>query len=213
MGDEVNKMAGWALSGLLTDPDGTVVDPRVNLGSPLLTGTARLSDFQATLSGVDAVTHADPKLADDEPVRSVVLDREVLVVRPVWLPAWRRVGDHLDHAGELGTTQGGARLEYLPSAMWPYSNLFMDSFTGAELGDGVEAFVRATRSDTLNELGDAARDDLARATTGFGSFAEACRRVVPGVPSAVRALAAWGQLFTDPDVVHQLRPALYTWWS
>lgn len=210
---DLNKMAGWALSGLLTDDDGRVVDPRVNAASPLLTGAARLADFQAALSGVDAVTHADPKLAPDEPSRAVVLDREVVIVRPVWLPAWHRVGDHLDRAGELGSPEDQARLEYLPAAMWPYSNLFMDSFTGAELGDGVDAFVRATRSDTLNELDGAARDDLARATTGFASFAQAQMRVVPGVPSAVRALVTWGGLFTDPDVVHHLRPALYTWWS
>lgn len=213
MSAELNKMAGWGLSGLMTDDDGQVIDPRVNTDSPLLTGTARLTDFQAALSGVDVVTHADPKLADDEPSRSVVLDREVLIVRPVWLPAWHRVGDHLDRAGELGEPEDGARLEYLPSAMWPYSNLYMDAHTGAELGEEVEAFVRATRSTTFDTLDDAARDDLARATTGFASLAQAQMRVVPGVPSAVRALVTWGRLFTDPSVVHQLRPALYTWWS
>lgn len=210
---DLTKMAGWALSGLLTDEDGQVVDPRVNTASPLLTGTARLADFRATLTGVDAVTHADPRLADDEPSRSVVLDREVLIVRPVWLPAWHRVGDDLDRAGELATQDEGARLEYLPSAMWPYSNLFMDAHTGAELGEEVEAFVRATRSTTFDTLDDASRDDLARATTGFASLAQAQLRVAPGVPSAVRALVTWGRLFTDPSVVHQLRPALYTWWS
>lgn len=211
---ELNKMTGWALSGLLTSEDGTVIDPRVNTASPLLTGTARLEDFRRSLTGMDTVTHADPKLEQDEPSRAVVLDREVLIVRPVWLPTWHRVGDHLDRAGELGTPEDGdARLEYLPAAMWPYANLFMDAYTGAELGDEVEAFVRATRSATFDSLDEHARDELARATTGFDSFAQARLRVVPGVPSAVRALTGWGGLFTDPATVHQLRPALYTWWS
>lgn len=210
---DLTKMAGWALSGLLTDDAGNVVDPRINLASPLLTGTARLDDFRRILTGVDALNHADPRLADDEPCRSVVLDRQVLIVRPVWLPTWHRVGDDLDRAGEPGDPGAGGRLEYLPSALWPYSNLFMDAHTGEGLADGVEAFVRATRSGALDTMDEAARDELARATTGLPSFEQARRRVVPGVPSAVQALVTWGQLFTDPGIAHHLRPALYTWWS
>jgi len=33
------------------------------------------------------------------------------------------------------------------------------------------------------------------------------------VPSAIRALLRYGELFTDPATVAQLRPALYSWWT
>lgn len=213
--NDTNKMTGYALAHLATNTDGRLVDPRVNPDSPLLTGQARLADFLEHLSGVDALTHAGPELAEDEPVRAVVHDPVggipgVLMIRPAWLPSWHRVGDDLDRAGELGAP--GARLEFLPSAMWPYSAQFMDAATGNELGEEVLAFVRAIQSG-VPDLDDAAKDALARATTGFATFAEAERRVVAAVPSAVRALVEWGELFTEPAVVNQLRPALYTWWS
>ena len=221
---DLHKMTGWAVSGLETDPAGSLVDPRVNARSPLLTGTARLVDFVATLSGFDAAMHTDPALAPDEPCRAVVHDGVngvpgALVVRPVWLPSWHRVGDYLDRAGELGgPDQASARLEYLPSAMWPYAGEFMDADTGAALTDGVQAWTHVVRSvgdpsSPVHDLDDLERDELARATTGFASFAEARRRVAPAVPSVVQALVRWGGLFTDPDMVHQMRPALYTWWS
>ncbi len=215
---ELNKMTGWAISGLATDKQGALSDPRVNAGSPLLTGGASLTDFQSVLTGIDAVTHADPALSDDEPSRAVVHDPVggipgVLVVRPVWLPSWHRVGDDIDRAAELGTHVPAARLEFLPSAVWPYSSEFMDAVTGEDLDPPAGAFVRAAASADIAAMDGASRDELARSTVGFDTFEEAQRRTVPRVPSAIRALVKWGRLFHDPAMVNQLRPALYTWWS
>ena len=221
---ELNKMTGYALTGLSVDNDGHLADPRVNAASPLLTGSATLTDFLAGLTGMDAAMHRDRGLAEDEPCRAVVHDGldgipGVLIVRPVWLPSWHRVGDVMDRAGELGVPDAVAgRLEVLPAGLWPFSGQFMDADTGAELHGAINSWVHATyRSPAgvslVDGLDERARDALAVATTGFASYAEASARVVPSVPSAIRALLAWGELFTDPGTIAQMRPALYTWWA
>lgn len=220
---DLNKMTGYALVGLRTDADGHLDDPRINLSSPLLTGTASLAGYLAELTGVDAVLARKSDLADDEPARAVVHDAiggipGVLIIRPVASPAWHRTGDVVDRASELGTTHTTARLEPLPGGLWPFSSQFMDADTGDQMNAPVLAWVRATDVDAdgaseVDGLTSVERDALAQATTGFDSFEEATRRVVPDVPSAIRTLVRWGNLFTDPATVAQMRPALYTWWS
>jgi hypothetical protein len=41
---ELNRMTGYALASLSTTAAGELDDPRINLRSPLLTGTATLDD-------------------------------------------------------------------------------------------------------------------------------------------------------------------------
>jgi len=82
----------------------------------------------------------------------------------------------------------------------------------------VNAWVRATTTSArgvgpVDELDGPARDAMTAALTGFATYAEAKARIVPSVPSPIRALLTWGALFTDPSTVRDLRPALYTWWS
>ena len=217
---ELNKLTGYALTGLTTNDRGELTDPRINTRSPLLTGQATLEGFLASLSGMDVVEHRSRELAGDEPCRAVVHHGGpggipgVLMIRPVSLPSWHRVGDVLDLATEAGVPSSVAtRLELLPTGLWPYSSQFMDADTGRDLEAGASAWARASTSAAVLDLDDQSRNMMAAATTGFATAGEATRRVVPSVPSAVRALIRWGGLFTDPAVVAQLRPALYTWWA
>lgn len=218
---DLNRMTGYALTGLATGADGQLTDPRLNTSSPLLAGAARLDDFLGHLEGTDRVLHRGSDLADDEPARAVVHDPHagipgVLVIRPVWCTQWHRVGDALDAAGEQGRRE--ARLRILTEGIWPYNAQFMDAATGEVFGDQVLAWVRARadRSDPTSpvaSLTDHEWDELAAASTGLASAASADARVVPAVPSAVVALVNWGRLFNDETLIRQLRPALYTWWS
>lgn len=48
---------------------------------------------------------------------------------------------------------------------------------------------------------------------GFKDYAQANRYIAPIVPGEIRALAEFGDLFTSPDVLLQLRPLLYCYWS
>lgn len=216
-------MTGYTLTGLATDADGNLADPRINFRSPLLTGTATLDEFLAQLTGMDAAMARDLELAPDEPARSVVHHGGpggipgVLVIRPVTCPSWHRIGDVLDRAS-VQASPPASELQMLTSALWPYSSEFMDADTGRLLDGPVGTWAQAvTRSraglSPVDDLDLAAKDALAGATTGFATFEEASRRVVAAVPSAVRTLITWGRLFTDPATVADLRPALYTWWE
>lgn len=46
----------------------------------------------------------------------------------------------------------------------------------------------------------------------YADAAEAAARIVPTVPSDLRRLAEYGQLFTSDDVWKSLRPVLYRYW-
>jgi hypothetical protein len=221
---ELNRMTGYALTGLAVDPaTGRLDDPRINSASPLLTGTATLCGYLDQLTGLDAAMARGLTLAADEPSRAVVHPTGpgaipgVLVIRPVTAPSWHRVGDVLDLASIQGAP-AASRLEQLSSGLWPYSAEFMDAQTGHPIGGPISAWVRATDRRgagprPIDDLDAAGRDALARATTGFETFEEATRRVVPSVPSSVRTLIEWGELLNDPGVLADLRPALYTWWA
>lgn len=224
MGISLTKMLGWAL----TDVAHTGVllnDPRIDPGSPLLTGHADLGSYRAYLEqpAPDNLRRRSRRLNTfpdtADPSQAVRWDAEyglgrVLCVRPLAFPDWSRRNNPIDWVEEEwirpGALARGAepRVDMLPAAPYPFTG-WMDTRDGRLLGDDVMWWVRA-RYDLAAKPDDL---DVYAQEAGFAGHADATARVAPVVPDQVRSLIEWGGLFTGPDVWLSLRPVLYTYLS
>lgn len=240
VGIRINKAIGYGLVDLAVNEAGKLVDPRINPESPLLTYglDCTLNAFLAWLDGRDdrdakfeaaAIRGVADQVPDYrlQPDRAVRYNNEyglpnVLYLRPVWMDDWHRHDDSIDwieetYFGPNPDDQIQPRVDVLPHGIYPY-NGYVDTRNGKRLGSSVMAWIRANSNDRADWL----RDGLAggiryrgeeEGDPVFIDHADAARHVAPRVPEGVALLAEWGGLFTDPAVIHQLRPMRYVWWS
>lgn len=144
----------------------------------------------------------------------------LVIIPPAQLHRWYRSADSIDwwEASLLPDGKGDdARLDFLPTGPSPYTGRFMD-LDGTELNAEAERFTWLARqnlpADELDWVAERIRPlDPRDDRQPYASAEAALPRIVPYVPSGVRNLAEYGQLFTGPDVWKQLRPVLYTYWS
>lgn len=144
----------------------------------------------------------------------------LVLIPPTMLHRWYRSGDSIDwwESSLLPDGKGDcARLEFLPTGPSPYAGRFMDI-------DGTELNAEAARlkwlareglpGDELDHIASWIRCvDPAEHSQVYFSGADALARIVPYVPTGIRNLAEYGQLFTDPETWKSLRPVLYTYWT
>ncbi|MFB7858898.1 hypothetical protein [Rhodococcus qingshengii] len=103
-------------------------------------------------------------------------------------------------------------LTLLDPGPYPYKG-YMDRVTGEPCHPQTWAWKGLQRDRDGDGVSvQEAREEMS-SFIGYGSFAEAVDRVVPKVPSSVRLLAQWGDLFLDPGGWKGLRPVLYTYFS
>lgn len=223
MGIRVHKMLGYGLTDVLFDKDKyRIVDPRINPGSRLLDygADAPTLDEYLAFNSDDSIARPITQLAvgsqPESPFECVVHDGEyglgnVLCIRPVGTRAWGwyRYDDTMDWMEESTVHDQQNRVQVFDQGIYPFTN-FMNTETGEKLGHEAMVWVRARNNENadLSEV----LDYLAE-LAGFASHEEAQRLVVPAVPEEVRALAQFGQLFTDDRVWMQLRPMLYVYWG
>jgi hypothetical protein len=148
----------------------------------------------------------------------------VLLLKPLSMRDWYRAVDAIDYIEETYLRPGNAEpqmnhVEVLEHGIYPFSAAYMDKRTGERLPHEIMWWIRAQSS--TREAAAAGEeppltsehlDHLARALK-FENAAEANENVRPVVPEEIRDLAEFGELFTSPDVVLQLRPLLYVYWS
>lgn len=232
MGIRIHKMIGYGLTDVRC-ADGRITDPRINASSRLFeTENSILPEYLEYVEGTneakeefgDAALEAQMLREHMEPVAgfnwpffwdSEFGDPSVLLLRPVAFPEWHRYDNAIDYAEETAVhSPNRPRVERLPIGIYPFTGCLMDARTGLDF----EQRIANTFRQILfrRDRGNADREKflkLAAKALGFDSVAEAERCVVPTVPGDIRRLAAWGELFTQPDGWKDLRPLLYVYWS
>jgi hypothetical protein len=145
----------------------------------------------------------------------------VLALQPLSCPDWTRHDNPIDYSEETFLTDGSQedRVELLrravPAGIWPFTGIYMDDRTGNALPHDVIQWVRLANAGTVARLRSPSpglADELAR-RFGYADHQDALDHVVPVVPEEIRDLAAYAELFADPDAWKQLRPMIYTWWA
>lgn len=164
--------------------------------------------------------------SDFEPGSAVVWRGEygmpnVLCVRPLLCRDWYRYADTLDWTEETEFSPGGGMqgnwVKLLKDGIWPFSGLYMDTQTGERLPlDWSMEWARFTHYPTEWGASDEGTRTLIRMKIAekLGmTLEEAEIRIAPHVPEEIQTLCEWGQAFTDPAVVFQLRPMMYVYWG
>jgi hypothetical protein len=237
MGIRCRKVLGYGLTDVQHSEDRyTITDGRINverLGN-LLAGDPTVDGYAAFLqANKDRDERGSWGLLDAWTVRDndhrrrldecVIWNGEfglpnVLVVQPLAMHDWDRYDDPIDYVEETwvqgrGITGDFRHVEPIGlHTLYPFE-AFMDADTGEKLGDKVYYWVRAVNDNRVQDLSVEERDTLAQHFAGFETHDEALRRVVPVVPTEVRAITEYLGVFTSGDVWRQLRPVLYVYWS
>lgn len=136
----------------------------------------------------------------------------VIALRPLSLKDWARSDDPIDYVGEthLRKPSQEPRVDVLPTGIFPFNGLYMDSRTGERLPHESIWFVRLMKADGIDA---ASLDEAARAHTPFESAEEASRCIVPLVPEEVADICAFTRLTAEPDGWKSMVPMLLTWWA
>ncbi|QOD05951.1 hypothetical protein [Pseudarthrobacter sp. BIM B-2242] len=157
---------------------------------------------------------------------AVIYQREsgpdiLLLIPPVYIHSWLRRDDSIDYAEARLQPGGGLdnKLVRTDVGFGAYSTRFMDD-DGTDLSSTAAEFVQFAEAGMPSDELDRIARDIRPLDWKFNDdrqlyagAAEASARIVPTVPSDLRRLSAYGQLFTSDDVWKQLRPVLYTYWS
>lgn len=247
MASRLHKVIGYGLVDLAVEKNQygseTVIDPRLNLDSPLLYWDRfeeedeefeipSVEDYAAWLKQRgDRDDRAEIALlrahADGDMIDCVVSEKEgglgrvLVLTAPAWVHRWKRCDDSIDWA-EMTLHPEGAEsvpavtlLKHAPS---PFQDRLMDSADGTELDSNAGRFLHLAEAglpnSDLDELVSTIRPLRPNDDRPvFYSAAEARGRIVPAVPSDIRNLIEFGAIFTDPETWLQLRPILYTYWG
>jgi hypothetical protein len=176
--------------------------------------------IEATLLGnVVAKSPGRPRLTD-----AVIYQQEsdaevLLLIPPIYVQAWSRRDDSIDYAqARLLPDRGlGNKLVHFKVGLGVYSSRFMH-LDGTDLSDAAAEFMQLADAgmptDELDNIAPTIRPlQWSDERQMYANAADAFAGIVPTVPSDLRRLSEYGQLFTGPDVWKQLRPVLYTYWS
>lgn len=143
----------------------------------------------------------------------------LLLIPPVSLHRWCRDDDSIDYIEASLRPDGGrdSTLVRLQRGIGAHEGRFMD-VDGTELNEHAQRFAyfagQAMPKEELENIASRIEPaDPASDRRMYSGAAEARDRVVPCVPSDLRRLAEYGQLFTSDEVWTQLRPVLYTYWA
>ena len=144
----------------------------------------------------------------------------LVLIPPVMLDRWYRAGDSIDWWEDSlrpSEERRVSRLDFLPAGPSPYTDRFMD-VDGTALNEEAARLVwLAGEGMPVEGLDEMTAGIYPAAHPGgqplYSSGADALKRIVPQVPSGVRNLADYGQLFTNPNAWKQLRPVLFTFWG
>lgn len=144
----------------------------------------------------------------------------LVLIPPVSLHRWCRVDDDIDYieAALLPDDAGLVNsLVALQRGIGGYAGRFMD-VDGTELNEHAERFIyfagHGMPEDELDSMASRIKPlDRTDDRCPYANAAEARDHIVPCVPTDLRRLATYGQLFTSDDVWKSLRPVLYTYWA
>lgn len=240
MGIRLSKKLGWGLTDVMHDDKGYVSDPRINASALNPPGGEFIAGY---LEYLESLKGDEPNISDEwfEVMLTIQMIEEsrrreehipwpvtrpfeggcwnVLLVQPVGFDKWSRYDDPIDVAEECASDSGtlGGRVTPMPYGIFPFEGLYMDSRDGRRLDSTAKRMIDRLLDGGPEDAGVSperhrAAGHLAR-VLGFEDTDEASRCIAPVVPSDIRNVCSWLDLFTGPDVWLQLRPMLYVYWS
>lgn len=240
MGIRVHKQMGYGLTDIEYEGE-RITDPRINPESKFFSDyyDVKVEDYVAWLKERLKAKEEDPLHylnTDAFVIRDLVesaglrkpdfhdcfaYDPEfgkanVFVLTPLGMLGWRRYDDPIDYATETYDENRvpypqANRADIFNRGLFPWSDSWMDAETGERLkGDDISLWIRSAWLED-EEKQETLRGILAK-KMGYENRTVAEGRIVPYVPEEIRDLAEYGELFTDPKYVFQLRPMLYTLW-
>lgn len=232
MGTRINRTIGYGLTDV-ANKDYEITDSRINPDSFLLRGKVPpIEDYIAfTESGLGEGEDAFEVRLETHMLRECTgRDAssqglctwnteyglpEVLLLRPFGFSRWHRHDDPIDYEeAMLRETSMEPRVERTVGGIYPWNGLHMDVRTGERIqGNLVNAWRRVVNAECKDGEDDLPLLNRLAQAMGFKDHAEAEQCIAPLVPSEIRRLCEWGNLFTSPDVWRQLRPLLYTYWA
>jgi len=142
------------------------------------------------------------------------LPNVLLITPPTYERTWSRMDNAIDYIEETYLRKDVKdpcenRADVLRHGIYPFIG-YMDRRTGEKVDDRIFNWIRATNTSTPLPEGEL---DLVAEACGFESSKDAWENVAPIIPNDIKNLANFLDLFTSPDVLLQLRPILYTYWS
>jgi hypothetical protein len=241
VGIRVTKVLGYGLTDVKTRKY-NIADSRINRKSPLLNWDAdeTLDDYIEWLRvstsdpndlskgfNIDRWYFKEQEQADfdwykrtgtNRPADLVhhgieYMEKNVLLIRPLFCKDWRRYDDPIDYIEENFKYKDEDTManwyREIPEGIFPYSGSFMNARTGESVKDGITLWRVMTWKnwDKIYDLETKAIE------CGFDSVEDMKENFVPTVPECVKDLVTWGNLFTNDNVWKQLRPMIYTYWS
>jgi hypothetical protein len=240
VGIRIHKKLGWALTDVQNDDNGHITDPRISVSSHLLVppdevGSGYLGYLEAirdgeapesdawfdvtmTIAMVEEAKKRDGRLPWPVTHTPETGRRDVLLIQPVGFDRWSRYNDPIDHAEECALHDPiTPRVIPMPYGIFPFEGIFMDSRDGRRIDSTARRLInllldRKDESEEVRPDRQKAADHLAK-VLGFDDSDEAQRHMAPAVPSDIRHVISWLNLFNGPDVWLQLRPVLYVYWS
>jgi len=231
MGIRIRRKLGYGLTDVQYDKEAwKFSDPRINASSFLLdyeTDKPDMADYREWLE-----TNAEDTFVegwyfsdlDEEKCRRcrpedrldelVTHDPEfgepgVLLIRPLGYRDWQRYDDSIDYYDANMGVGAEPCVKLIDGGLYPFMGGYVDVRSGEKLGDKIMWWVRAKNGGNV----DPTKLDILAQTCGFRDHAEALEFVHPEVPAPIANLCRFGQLFTSDEVIRQLRPMLYTYWS
>lgn len=147
----------------------------------------------------------------------------VWMIIPPGQSDWFRRDDIIDYVeeGHLGAESGRVedRFEILQQGIWPYNGLHQNQY-GERLNSTYSCawwrYCNAVKEGVYaqEDIQDIVivMDRIAK-EMGFKSLHDAKETMVPLIPDIIRAVCEFGNIFTDPATINQLRPMFYVYWS
>lgn len=235
MGVRIHKFLGYGLSDVVAE-NLRIVDERINRDSRLLDfdwgwGAEALLEYNRYVKArneeararddLGALNFLDGWFLKDELKkprrRRRSLDQcvayspeyglpNVLCFQPVSCRDWRRYDDIIDWMVEsyLQADAQTNRVDVFRHGIYPWSGSYMDARTGEPLPSEVMYWVRTREAGESQEI-------LRTLAEGANFDPEA--DVQPSIPEPIRDLLTFAEVFSEPEVMFQLRPMLYTYWS
>lgn len=141
------------------------------------------------------------------------LPNVVVIVPYMEIEQWTRYDSMMDYCQEcyIGKKKGCVnRVDIIDEALYPWLG-HIDGRTGRDIKDSLSFAVRRVINSKAPYETEP-MDQLSK-TLGFDSFDDLMKNMKPMVPEVVQWQCEYGNVFTDPNVVYQLQPMIYTYWS
>jgi hypothetical protein len=222
----------------LIDPRINADSPLINHDSKVTTEDYRA--FLAKRGSSIERSYLDPdtwgkaeKTALPSPDDCVIWESEygepnVLCIIPVWMYSdWRRRDNSIDYelATHVWNTNPINKVWTLDYGLFPYSASYMDKRVGERIKSDIMTWIRLMGGGkngkwrvkkpirkVWDEGGKQTMDECA-ALGGFADHADAVENCRPYVPDEIKNLCEFGNLFTVPGIVNELRPMIYQYWA